>query len=82
MYIKQKGFTMKTRNIFLSTIVTIALTLPLPAQQDVHGTTKTEMKKHDMSGKLGKPALDATVNGLHMKAWLMTQSRHKKMMKE
>ena len=72
---------MKSRKVILSTMLIIALTLPLPAQQDVRGTTKAEMKKHDMSGKLGKPTLDATVKGLHLKAWVMTQSRHTKMMK-
>lgn len=72
---------MKTRNVFLSTILSIALTLPLLGQHDEHGTAKPIMKQDDMSRMMGKPILDATVEGLRMKVWLMTQSRHKKMMK-
>jgi hypothetical protein len=38
------------------------------------------MKQHDMSKMMGKPTVDATVEGLHMKVWLMTERQHKKMM--
>ena len=31
---------------------------------------------------MGKPTVDATVEGLHMKLWLITQKHHKKLMKE
>jgi hypothetical protein len=40
------------------------------------------MKHHHMMSMMGKPTADATVEGLHMKVWLMTQKHHKKMMKE
>jgi hypothetical protein len=42
--------------------------------------TKSDMKKHDMSSMMGKPTVEVKVEGLHMKAWLMTQKQHKKMM--
>jgi hypothetical protein len=40
----------------------------------------TGMKQHDMSKMMGKPTVNATVEGLHMKVWIMTQRQHKKMM--
>ena len=75
----QKGFTMKIKYVFLSTVLTIALTLPMFGQQNHPDTTKPDMKKHDMSSVMGKPTVDTTVGGLHMKVWLMTQQQHKKM---
>jgi hypothetical protein len=73
---------MKTRYIFLSTVLTVALTLPTFGQDTHDDMTKTDMKHHHMSSMMGKPTVDATVEGLHMKVWLMTQKHHKKMMKE
>jgi len=73
---------MKTNYAFLSTVLAIALTLPMFGQGTNDDKTKTDMKKHDMSKMMGKPTVDATVEGLHMKVWLMTQKHHKKMMKE
>jgi len=50
--------------------------------QNTHADkTKTDMKQHDPSMMMGKPTVDATVDGLHMKVWLMTQRQHKRMMK-
>jgi len=72
---------MKTKYALLSTVLTIALTLPLSGQDTRIDTTKTGMKHHDMSSMMGKPTFDATVEGLHMKVWLMTQEQHKEMMK-
>jgi hypothetical protein len=43
-------------------------------------TTKAGMKKHDMSSIMGKPTADATVGGLHIKVWLMSQKKHSEMM--
>jgi hypothetical protein len=40
------------------------------------------MKHHRMSSMMGKPIADVTVEGLHMKVWLMTQKHHKKMMEK
>jgi hypothetical protein len=72
---------MKTKNILLSTVLTIVLTLPLFGQHNHGDTTMTGMKQHDMSKMMGKPTVNATVEGLHMKVWIMTQRQHKKMMK-
>jgi hypothetical protein len=72
---------MKIKYVFLSTALSVALTLPLFGQHNHDDMTKADMKKHDMSSMMGKPTVDATVEGLHMKVWLMTQKQHKKMMK-
>jgi hypothetical protein len=70
---------MKIKYIFLSTILTIALTLSMFGQEKHADMTKTDLKKHDMSTMMGKPTVEATVDGFHMKVWLMTQQQHKKM---
>ncbi|MHB9012722.1 MAG: hypothetical protein ACYC49_10935 [Ignavibacteriaceae bacterium] len=71
---------MKIKYVFLSTILAMAFTLTLFGQHN--DTTKADMKKHHMSKMMGKPKVDVTVDGLHMKVWLMTQKHHKKLMKE
>ena len=73
---------MKIKYALLSTVLTVVLTLPLHGHFAQGDTTKTDMKHHHMSKIMGKPTVDATVEGLHMKVWLMTQKHHKKMMKE
>jgi hypothetical protein len=73
---------MKTNYAFLLTVLTIALTLPMFGQETHADTTRSNMKHHDMSGMMGKTTADATVGGLHMKVWLMTQKQHKGMMKD
>ena len=73
---------MKTRYIYFSTVLTVVLTLVMFGQVTHSDTTKTAMKHHPMANKMGKPIVDATVEELHMKVWLMTQKHHKKMMKE
>jgi hypothetical protein len=72
---------MKAKYAILPTVLTIALALQLFAQHHHGDMTKKDMKKHDMARMMGKPTVDATVEGLHMKVWLMTQKQHKQMMK-
>jgi hypothetical protein len=73
---------MKTQYALLSAVLTIALTLPMVGQDIHNDSTKNTLKQPDRSSLLGKPTADATVEGLHMKVWLMTQVQHKEMMKE
>ena len=73
---------MKSKYAFLPAVLTIALTLPLFGLHSNDDMTKTDMKKHTMASMMGKPTVEATVEGLHMKVWLMTQKHHKMMMKE
>jgi hypothetical protein len=72
---------MKTKHVLLLTGLTLALTLPMFGQHTHDDKTKTHMKQQDMSSMMGKPTVDATVEGLHMEVWLMTQKQHKEMMK-
>jgi hypothetical protein len=72
---------MKTKYALLPAVLIIVLALPVFGQHNHDDTTKTRMRKHAMSSMMGKPTVDATVEGLHIKVWLMTQKQHKKMMK-
>jgi hypothetical protein len=72
---------MKARYAFLSAAMTIVLALPLFGQGTHDSTAGTGMKHHDMSGTMGKPTVDVTVEGLHIKVWLMSQTQHREMMK-
>ena len=73
---------MKTKYVLLPAVLIIVLAVMVFGRQNHDGTTNKDMKKHSMSSMMGKPTVDATVDGLHMKVWLMTQKHHKKMMKE
>jgi hypothetical protein len=77
----QKGFIMKTRYAFLMAALTIVLTLTLFGQGTSRDTAMAGMKHHDMSAMMGKPTVDVTVEGLHVKVWLMSQTQHREMMK-
>jgi hypothetical protein len=77
----QKGFIMKIKYALLPAVLIVVSALTVFGQYNQGGMTKTGMKKHNMSSMMGKPTVDATVEGLHMKVWLMTQKQHKKMMK-
>ena len=71
---------MKTRYALLPTFLTLALTLPMFGQEAHGDTTRNKMKQHDMSSIMGKATADATVGGLHIKVWLMSQMKHSEMM--
>ena len=73
---------MKIEYVFLSIVLAIAFSLTVFGQQDKADMTKSAMKYHDMSGMMGKPTVELTVDELHMKVWLMTQQEHKKLMEE
>ena len=73
---------MKTNYVLLPAVLIIVLAMMMFGRQNHDGTTMKDMKKHDMMSIMGKPTVDATVEGLHMKLWLITQKHHKKLMKE
>ncbi len=87
LYIKQNSqtnsetTTMKKQYLILSMVLTIAFTLPMFGQHIHETMTTTVTTKHSMSINMGKPTFSATVEGLHMKVYLMTQDKHQKMMK-
>jgi len=73
---------MKIKYALLSTALTFFLTLPMFGYYTHGDTVKADMKHHHMSKMMGKPTVDATFEGLHMKVWLMTQKHHEEMMKK
>ncbi len=73
---------MKTKYFLLSALLTVTLTSSLAGRENLTDTTKTDMKQPDLSSTLGKPTAEASVGGIHMKVWLMTQDQHREIMKE
>jgi hypothetical protein len=71
---ERKGTRMSLRNVVLSAGLTIALALPTWGQENPGGTPKTDdTKQHDMSSMMGAPTVDATVQGLRLKVWIVVQ---------
>ncbi len=76
-----EGIMIKPGLTVLSACLTFALTLPVFAQGAPDAMGGSGMKPHDMSAKMGTPTVDATVEGLNIKVWLISQVQHKEMMK-
>lgn len=72
---------MKIRYALLPAVLALILSLPVLGQPRDGDPAKNDMKKRDMSDRMGKPTVDATVEGLHIQVWLMTQNEHKEMMR-
>ena len=72
---------MKTKYVLLSTILVIVLTLTMFGQTTHNVKTKTVIKKNDISRIMGKPVYESTVDSLNTKVWILTQKKHKEMMK-
>ncbi len=62
-------------------VLIVAVTFLLFGNHNNDNTTRIDMEQHDMSKMMDKPTVEATIEGLHMKVWLMTERQHKKMMK-
>ncbi len=73
---------MNTTSVFFASVLTIALTLPVFGQDTQDEKAGTTLKPAGMTDMMVKPTFDATVEGLHMKVWLMTREQHAGMMKE
>jgi hypothetical protein len=72
---------MKTKYIFLSTILTMVLTLTLSGQTTDTVKTKASIKQNDISNVLGKPVFESIVDSLNTKVWILTQNQYKKIVK-
>jgi hypothetical protein len=71
---------MKAYKVVLSVVLTTFLTIPALGQYE---PTET-MQKQDAAKKgmpAMKPAYETTVEGTHLKVWVMTEMEHEKMMK-
>lgn len=71
---------MKTKYVFLLTILVIVLTLTMFGQTIKNVKTKTVIKKNDISSVMGKPVFESTVDSLNTKVWIISQTKNKKMM--
>jgi len=71
---------MKIHIIFFSLLFALIFTVSAFGQGMHHDMNSKSKKGHDMSAMMGKPALDAKFDGIHMKAWIITQAKHKKLM--
>ncbi len=72
---------MKTINALILTIFVIVLTTTLFGQLANEVKTKTIIKQNDISGELGKPVFEKTVDSLNTKVWILTQEKYKELMK-
>jgi hypothetical protein len=79
---KQEGFIVKIKYTLIPAVLIIVLALIVVGKNNHGGTTKTDMKKHNILSMMVKPIVDAKVEGLYMKVRLMTQKQHKRIMKE
>jgi hypothetical protein len=68
------------RYIFLTTVLTVALSLLMFGQDTYGDKYKADMKHHDLSEIIGEPTIDVIVDELHMKIWLITQEQHEEIM--
>lgn len=65
----------------LAAVLTLAATLPVFGQNMHEQKAKTDTKQHDVASMMGRPTFEATVEGLQMRVWILTQKEHTKMMK-
>jgi hypothetical protein len=69
---------MKTKYVFLSSILVIVLTLTIFAQTT--DTVKTTTMQNDISDALGQPVFESMVDSLNTKVWIITQNQYKEIM--
>jgi len=71
---------MKTKHVFLIMALAIAFMLPTSGQNSYSYNSSPGEKKHSKPVTMAKPTFETTTEGLHIKAWVMTQQEHKEMM--
>lgn len=72
---------MKTKYIILPMILFLALTLKMFGQVESKVDTKSITKQNDISGVLGKPIFESTIDSLNTRVWIITQHKYKEMIK-
>lgn len=64
----------------LCTAIVLGCSVPLSGQEHHdHGSTAIAAK-HDMSSVMGKTTVDTTIEGVHVRLWLVTQQQHRTIM--
>ncbi|MGA7722043.1 MAG: hypothetical protein WCA84_12815 [Ignavibacteriaceae bacterium] len=72
---------MKTLNVLLTMVLIIILTVFMHGQTNENLKSKTVNNGNDISSVLGKPTYESTIDTLNTRVWVLTQARHKKLMK-
>ena len=73
---------MKTKYLFLATVMLIVLTLTMFGQTTRNAKTKPIIKQKDVSSVMGKPVYESTVDSLNTKVWILSQKKYKELMKK
>ena len=71
---------MKTKSIYLSGLLALILMASAFGQVMHHDMSSMSKKGRDMSAMMGKPTVDSKFEGIHLKAWIISQAAHKKLM--
>lgn len=72
---------MKTKHVFLSAVLAGLLAVPVFAQYGTDkNTSGSGSQSHQHSTMMGKPVHEATVQGTHIRVWVMSDAEHEKMM--
>ena len=72
---------MKTKYLFLTTIVVAVLSVAIFGQFVPQTNKKNIKPQKDVSSVLGKPVYESTVDSLNTKVWIITQKKYKGMQK-
>lgn len=73
---------MTPKNIFAIPLVVGMLSMPVVAQHTHEGQSNDDQKRHNMSEMMGRPTFEQTTDGMNIRVWLVTQAKHKQMMKD
>lgn len=73
---------MNAQYVLLLTALSVALMSPMFAQdmETEDAKINTDVKARDISVLMAKPTVDVTVEGIHMKLWILTPAEHKVIM--
>ena len=72
---------MKIKYALISITMLFFFTQTMFAQPESKMNTKPAIKKDDISGMLGKPVFELTVDSLNTKVWIITLKKYKGLMK-
>ena len=71
---------MKTKYVFLITVIVFALVLSEYGQNTKKIKSKPVAKRNDVSTVMGKPVYESTEDSLRTKVWIITQKKNREMM--
>lgn len=71
---------MNTRYVMLLTALSLAPMSPVFGQDSPDESINDDVKARDISVMMAKPTVDVTVEGIHMKLWILTPAEYKVIM--